>query len=162
MGRITGLQASVGRLRQSNEAVQAELDTERKNYNKLARDTVRMCDEKQQALEEKRLAHDGGKAALLERDLNNLMLDHYRDDTKEKQRMLDAKYVEIARLSSELTNAEAEIQELQDLWQHREICDGETRASTGAGVSTKRPRRRRNRGRKNVPSCCATQSGVPA
>ncbi|KAK7937607.1 uncharacterized protein PG986_014475 [Apiospora aurea] len=156
---ITVLQARVDSLRQSNEALQKNLNIERVNYSILVGNLVRMCDERQQALEEKKHALDERKAALLEKNLNDLMLDHYRDDTIVKQRMLDEKNAELVSLATKLRKAEAETRKLQKQWGQREICNGETQTSTGTGPSTKRRRpRRQNRRRKASQSCCAVQS----
>lgn len=149
---ITVLQARVDSLRQNNEALET-------NYNMLVKNFVRVSDERQQALEKMKHALDERKAALLEKDLNNLMLDHYRDDTTAKQRMLDEKNAKLASLSTKLSKAEAETRQLQKQWGQRKICNGETQTSTGKGTPpAQRPRRRKHNGRKASQSCCAVQS----
>ncbi|KAK7972369.1 hypothetical protein PG988_006503 [Apiospora saccharicola] len=152
LDKITVLQARVVSLRQKNEALET-------NYNMLVQNFVHVSDERQQALEEKKHALDERKAALLEKDLNNLMLDHYRDDTTAKQRMLDEKNAELASLSTKLRKAEAKISRLRKQWGQREMCEGETQTSTATGTPTQRRRQRRhNRGRKASQSCCAVKS----
>ncbi|KAK8125004.1 uncharacterized protein PG998_000763 [Apiospora kogelbergensis] len=152
--QVTSLQASVERLCQGNEALQADLDIQRSNYNLVVGDMVRLCEErqhilgeKQQALEEKQHALEERDAALLERDLNSLMLDQYRDETTEKQRMLGAKEVEIENMAAKLTSVEAELCALRNQCCRHVMREVEARPSTGAAMSAKhRKRRRRNRG----------------
>ncbi|KAK6843395.1 hypothetical protein PG987_004255 [Apiospora arundinis] len=151
--QITFLQASVERLCQGNEALQADLDTQRSNYNLVVGDMVRLCEErqhtlgeKQHALEEKQHALEERDAALLERDLNSLMLDQYRDETTEKQRMLDAKEAEIECLAAKLASVEAEPRALRNQGCQHAMRKVEARPSTDAAMSAKhRKRRRRHR-----------------
>lgn len=126
----TVLQARVDSLRQKNEALE-------KNYNMLVKNFVHVSDERQQALEEKNHALEERKVALLEKDLNNLMLDHYRDDTTGKQRMLDEKNDEMASLWARLRRAQTKNRRLQKQRQQREMFNGEMQAKTGTGASIK-------------------------
>ncbi|KAK7924661.1 hypothetical protein PG985_006715 [Apiospora marii] len=156
--QITYLQTSVNRLAQDREALQAELDTQRTDYNLVVGDMVRLGEERQQTLEEKQHALEERDAALLEKDLNSLMLDQYRDETTEKQRVVDAKTVEIEGLAARLANAEAEVCSLRTLWHQCQMSGGESLIGTGERASsTKRKRRTRRRARRGKvgPPCCA-------
>lgn len=171
--QITFLQASVDRLCRGNEALQADLDTQRANYTLVVGDMVRLCEErqhtlgeKQHALEEKQHALEERDAALLERDLNSLMLDQYRDETTEKQTMLNAKEAEIECLAAKFASVEAELCALRNQCCQHAMREVEARPSTGAAMSAKhRKRRRRNRrarrGEASPPYCTVHhQSGA--
>lgn len=96
---------------------------------------------------------------LLVRDLNSLMLDQYRDETIEKQRLVDAKNAEIKCLAAKLASVAAERCALRNQRCQHALCEGEARADTGAAAFAKHQKRyRRNRRARRGGislSCCA-------
>ncbi|KAI1489419.1 hypothetical protein F5X96DRAFT_13152 [Biscogniauxia mediterranea] len=140
--QIKFLQAKSDWLCRNNEALQADVQVQRTNHDLVIGDMVRICDENQRILEER-------DKERFEKDLNNLIIDQYRDETIEKRRIIEAKDVEIGYLAEKLTNMEAEAYRLRAQCSHHDRGIGEVQS---VGTRKRPNRKRQGKARRGRPA----------
>ncbi|RYO76934.1 hypothetical protein DL762_009596 [Monosporascus cannonballus] len=152
---IANLQAMSNQQHQENEILQAKLQEQQTNYNLVIGDMFRICEEKQRILEER-------DEERFEKEFNSMILAQYRDETTEKQNIIEAKDAEIGALVEESTRLKAELYSMQNQRSHYDNCirkapsgvkmDGGLVMQGNLDVPTlKKPKKRRRRnGRKGA------------
>ncbi|KAI1655478.1 hypothetical protein F4813DRAFT_367142 [Daldinia decipiens] len=110
--RIANLQEELNWLRRANDSLHVEINRQRADYSLLVGDIGRVCDERQIAIQQR-------DAEQFQKEMNNLMLDQYRDESAEKKKRIEEQDVEIKNLTDLVARLETDA---RNQWCYYERC----------------------------------------
>lgn len=109
------LEGEISQLHQKHDLVAAELHECRSNHNLLVGDMGRLCHEKQKILNDR-------DTAVFQKSLNELILDQYRDETREQRQTIASRDAELQDLARTCASLDFEVSSLRGWCRGLERC----------------------------------------